>query len=209
MAVSFDNVAPYYDTLVRLIFGKAVHKAQTCFLDQIPDQATVLILGGGTGWVLREVLQRKPGVQIDYVDASAAMVHLARKRGTTQTSAAQVRFICGTEADLPPEAKYDAILTFFVLDVQPNDAALCATTKTLYQHLKKPGLWLFADFRPQKIWWHTGMVRLMFLFFRLTANFTHDRLPAYDQAFAQLGLCQKQSALFYGRLIGSAVYRAV
>ncbi len=208
-AVSFNRVAPFYDLLARLVFGKAITKAQTCFLDQIPTAASVLIIGGGTGWVLEEVLRRKQANRVDYVEASEAMLQLAQKKYQAMAGhhQATVHFISGTECSIPARAQYDVVLTFFVLDVQPDDDTLYKMMHTLHTHLKPSGLWLFADFKPQNCWWHKALVKLMFWFFWLTCHLAHKQVPDYERAFSKLQLRKTSTAYFYGQLIHSVVYR--
>ena len=75
----FDAVAWYYDRLARIVFGKSICRSQTCFLSTLSSTSNILVLGGGTGWWLKEFLQKKPGCRILYVDASPAMLNLAKK----------------------------------------------------------------------------------------------------------------------------------
>ncbi len=208
---SFDNIAPVYDRLARGVFGKAIVRAQTHFLDRVPDNAQVLIVGGGTGWILTELLQRSTAQHIDYVEASAQMLRLAQHRyqcfGSKPAGDTQVRFIQGTEQNLPPENYYDVVITFFVLDMYQGKA-LKHMMQKLYALLKPDGYWLFSDFQisNNRRWWHQPLVSTMFLFFRLTCHLQNRRLPDYDQVFRQLGLIKEEEKAFFGKLIISAVY---
>lgn len=218
---SFDTIAPVYDLLARLVFGKSIVRAQTFFLDTIPPGARVLIIGGGTGWILTKLLQKKTVVRIDYVEASIGMINLARqkyrnfkKKGAASHSPI-VDFIHGTEQNLPSEAQYDVVITFFVLDMYHNEA-LRKMTQKLYGKLISGGSWLFADFKINQkrhgaaiFWrkWHQALVNLMFLFFRLTCNLQNRKLPDYDHAFSQLPLAREKTKTFFRQLIVSEVYR--
>ena len=75
----FNWIAPYYDTLTCLVFGNTIWKAQTGYLNYVPPHATVLVLGGGSGKWLRDLLQRNETCQICFVEASSKMVELAKK----------------------------------------------------------------------------------------------------------------------------------
>ena len=46
----FNSIAPVYDALATLVFGRSIRNAQLCFLGDIGYRGKVLILGGGTGW---------------------------------------------------------------------------------------------------------------------------------------------------------------
>ncbi|NJM24788.1 MAG: hypothetical protein HC859_03975 [Bacteroidia bacterium] len=70
----FDILAPHYDWMAALVYGSSIRKAQLCFAGHIPDGASVLILGGGTGWYLRALMKRRPTCKVHYVEASKKMI---------------------------------------------------------------------------------------------------------------------------------------
>ncbi|UOQ74624.1 class I SAM-dependent methyltransferase [Hymenobacter cellulosilyticus] len=123
----FDRVAPFYDPLARLVFGNALQRAQQAALAGLPaGRPRVLIIGGGSGWVLGEVLQRRPDSRVLYLEASAMM--LAKSRATllhtTPDRAAQVEFRLGTEQDLRPTSRSTCLSpSFFSTCLSP---AACA-----------------------------------------------------------------------------------
>ena len=49
MPANYDNSAWFYDRLSRVVYGKAIVRAQVYLLKEIPAGSTVLIAGGGTG----------------------------------------------------------------------------------------------------------------------------------------------------------------
>lgn len=218
LSPSFDAVAPIYDTLARLVFGRSVERAQTYFLKTMPANANVLIIGGGTGWIIQKLLQNRQLNRIDYVEASSKMIQLAQRKYNQVRKQqnvdlqAKVNFIHGTEKNLPQDIVYDTILTFFVLDTQ-SETALHSMMTILYTSLKKSGMWLFADFKisrkKHERWWHLLLVRMMFLFFRLTCHLQNKQLPDYDKAFATLKLIKEKEKSFYSNLVISEVYRKI
>jgi ubiquinone/menaquinone biosynthesis C-methylase UbiE len=81
MAANFNNSAWFYDNLSRLVYGKALINAQVYLLQYIPTDSKILIVGGGTGWVLEELTKIHPsGLSITYVEVSANMMALSNKR---------------------------------------------------------------------------------------------------------------------------------
>lgn len=110
---NYDSIAWFYDGLSRLVFGNALIKAKLFLLDSIPSNSRLLIVGGGTGWVLEEIAKKHPsGLHITSIDASAKMVALARKRNA---GANQVTFITSTIEDATLVATFDVVLTPFPL----------------------------------------------------------------------------------------------
>ena len=109
----FDFLAPVYDWIARLVFGKAITDSQTFFLNRIPQQADVLILGGGTGWLLEKISEQNKSCRIVYVDLSQQMIEKSKLRTTKD----EVSFVQGTISDVPMDAKFDVVITNFYLDL--------------------------------------------------------------------------------------------
>jgi len=83
MAANFNNSAWFYDPLSRVVYGKALVNAQSWLLNYIPKKANVLIVGGGTGWILEELTRIHPDdLTITYVEIAANMIALSEKRIT-------------------------------------------------------------------------------------------------------------------------------
>ena len=205
---SFDFVARFYDPLAWLVFGSALRRAQQAALAYLPLGAPyVLIVGGGTGWVLGEVLRRRPAARVLYLEASAVMLAKSRVRlrRLDPAQVAQVEFRLGTEANLPPNAQFDALLTFFLLDLFPPNEL-----RVLLQRLQavcKPGApWLVADFCPPSAWWQRLLLATMYWFFRLTAGIEAQRLPPWPEELARLGLSKQWSKQFFGGMVEAAVF---
>jgi tRNA (cmo5U34)-methyltransferase len=113
----FNWIARFYDPLVKIVFGKHVVNAQTYYLSAIEANSKVLILGGGTGWILKYLHDVQPSSIIYYVEASSKMIALAKKNSAEFTS--RVHFIHGTENTIPSDLKFDMIVTNFYLIYLP------------------------------------------------------------------------------------------
>ena len=70
----FDFLSNKYDFLLSITFGKSIHRSQTHFLPEISAVQSVLLVGGGTGKLLVDVLDNCPKAQIQYVDISPLMI---------------------------------------------------------------------------------------------------------------------------------------
>ncbi|SDJ87514.1 Methyltransferase domain-containing protein [Catalinimonas alkaloidigena] len=209
MTGNFDRIAPWYDGLAALVFGNRLRRAQAQFLHYIPPHSRVLVLGGGSGWLLEQVLRLHPAVSVVYLEASHAMLEAARQR--TQPLAHQrVEFRQGTETDLHPQETFDVVLTFFVLDLFTNQALPTAMLR-LYQALRPGGHWLFTDFdwpeRRPAFWWEQGLIWGMYRFFGVVSEVCARQLPPYRAAFEALPL-QCRASVQRG-LLHSAVWQKV
>lgn len=61
------------------MYGHGLQRAQQSLLPYIPDKARVLVLGGGSGWILQQRLQTGKALTIVCLDASPAMLRRARQ----------------------------------------------------------------------------------------------------------------------------------
>jgi len=207
---NFNFVAPFYDQLAGLIFGKSIKRAQTWLLPFIPENATVLLIGGGTGWLLTEILAQTKAAKIVYLEASEKMLELSKKRYALgqKNSTTEVEFRLGTETSLAPSETFEVIITPFLLDLfLPEN--LAELMQNLYQYLKPNGLWLVADFDPKNAikFWQKSLLTVMVQFFKLTANLQSNELPDLEKAFSNFPLKLISKAHFYHNLIFAAAYR--
>jgi SAM-dependent methyltransferase len=204
----FDQVAWCYDALAGLVFGPALKKAQRAALAGLPTGAPhVLILGGGTGWVLTEVLRRRPRATVLYLEASLNMLARARTRLVREQprAAAQVEFRHGTQDYLQPTDCFDAVVTFFVLDCLPSADFVPALARL--RAAQRPGApWLLADFRSAQRGWRRVLLMLMYAFFRLTTGLRAQELPDLRQALGSLGLKPTRSATFFAGAVEAVVF---
>ena len=112
----FDVIAPVYDSLANIVFWGSIRKAQLCYLNEIPDGGRVLILGGGTGWLLVDLLRVNPKCEIWYIEASSRMIHIARSN-ISSAQTASIHFVHGTQQQLPLHLKFDAVIANFYFDL--------------------------------------------------------------------------------------------
>jgi tRNA (cmo5U34)-methyltransferase len=210
MAVNFDRVAPFYDSLARMVFGKALQQSQLYTLDHIPGQASVLILGGGTGWYLRKLLQQKQVSKIVYIEASEVMLKLSRRKTSDWLNTAQVEFRWGTESSLQAGERFDVIVTHFVLDLFTAPQVRNMIT-LLSKALQPGGIWLCSDFElcrkePGYVW-KKSLVKAMYLFFGSLSRVEARILPDIHGLFTACHFRSVAEASFYHQLIKSRVYR--
>ncbi|MCA8829154.1 class I SAM-dependent methyltransferase [Hymenobacter pini] len=206
----FDAVAAFYDALARLVYGPSLRQAQQAALEAgLPVGAgRVLVIGGGTGWVLGETLRRTPTARILYLEASPQM--LTRSRHWLQQyhpqQMAQVEFRLGTEAALLPSEQFAAILTFFFLDLFAPER-LRAIVERLHTVLAPAGVWLLADFGSPRRWWHRVLLRMMYWFFGFTTGISGRQRPPIETELRRLGLHQQLVGQFFGQMVEASVWR--
>jgi ubiquinone/menaquinone biosynthesis C-methylase UbiE len=114
MAANYNNSAWFYDHLSKLIYGKALIRSQVYLLKLIPAKSRILIVGGGTGWILEEIAKIHPsGLVITYIEVAPKMVGLSRKRNAGNN---EVIFINDAIENVPVRNDFDVIITPFLFD---------------------------------------------------------------------------------------------
>jgi len=197
----FDKIASMYDGLARLVFGESIRQAQTCFLNDIPPQSKVLILGGGSGWLLTQLLRLKPECEIWYIEASEKMIELAK----ATVNSNHIHFIYGTEDSIPTLIQFDVVITAFYLDLF-TEKSLGVVVKKIQNKVKPDGIWLVTDFVGNKKWWQNILLGMMYRFFRVLCGIEAVGLPNWNQSLVSQDLVKRKSRFFYRAFIESTVY---
>ncbi|MEM7037992.1 MAG: class I SAM-dependent methyltransferase [Bacteroidota bacterium] len=217
MSKGFDRLARVYDPLARLVYGRAIPKAQFAVLQVIPEDGRVLVVGGGTGWFLLELLKARKPEFVLYVDASAEMCRRAKALVDEKMPelAGSVEYYPGTLEELETEPEmggkhdFDAVCTHFFLDMFEGEV-LSGECQRIEKRLKQDAVWTLADFRYPKrfpmrqigglmIW---GMYR----FFRWTCGIQARRLGDFEGEIEGLGFSKRQDERFYAGMIRSTVF---
>jgi ubiquinone/menaquinone biosynthesis C-methylase UbiE len=204
---NYDPIANYYDLLSRLVFGRTEIRAQVEMLGYLQAGSRVLVVGGGTGWILEEFAAIYPdGLHITYVEPSDRMMALAKKRDWRDNT---VLFVQLPVERFVTEDRYDCILTGFVFDnFCPELTEM--VIGLLHPLLKDRGYWLFADFycpKKEGKLWQQVMLRSMYLSARLILKVEASRLTDTEPLFALAGYRQVWTGFHYGRFIKSIVYQ--
>lgn len=204
MRSGFDLLASSYDSLAYLIFGRSIRTSQCVFINEIDDEASILILGGGTGWILNDIFEKKPKVRITFVDNSSAMIDKAKSTVKKQWID-NVNFIQGTYHSMILRKKYNVIFTAFFLDMFPQDELEKLMHDISNLHEEK-GIWLFTDFKITKNVLQQLLLKIMYLFFVLTCKIEAKGLSDFEGAFHKNQYRLKTSKLFFRGMIESKVY---
>jgi ubiquinone/menaquinone biosynthesis C-methylase UbiE len=200
----FDVLAPLYDRFASLVYGSAIHEAQLFFLKAIPSSANVLILGGGTGWLLAELLKMQPEAKVWYIEASVKMLEQAQRKLSEQQKS-QVKFIHGTEDSIPREIQFHAVITGFYLDLF-LPATLRRVIDTIAASLVPGSVWLVSDFIARKVWWQRILLKVMYTFFRWCCGIEAKQLPPWEQYMTAHGWELREEQLFFHGFIKSVRY---
>ncbi|MDQ3392539.1 MAG: class I SAM-dependent methyltransferase [Bacteroidota bacterium] len=207
----FDAVAPIYDFLANLIFQKNIFHSQLIYITKIPANAEILIIGGGTGKIVNEILKVNPQVKITYVESSKKMLKISISR-IDKADRAKIDFLHGDENSLLSfnKASFDIIITNFFLDVFPADQ-LIQVMQFLKNVLKENGKWIHTDFinpKNEKFpYLISALIKAMYLFFRTFCQLEGKELLNFKTYFQNLGFQEEESHLFFHKMISAEYYK--
>ncbi len=190
-----DPLAPWYRPLETLAFGGALQRCRTALLPWAlagggapPRRA--LLLGEGDGRFGAALLARRPGLAVEVVDASAAMLRRARGRypagGNVRFHHAEARAWLrdrGEQVRRGTAGGFDLVATLFFLDCF-SDAELPGLLGEIAGVLTPDARWLVADFRqPPGRGFQARRARaslgVMYAFFRWTTGLRTRQLADF------------------------------
>lgn len=204
---NYDSIAGSYDALSRLVFFKAQVNAQIRQLHYIEAGSRILIVGGGTGWILEEISKIHPeGLDITYVELSGKMLDRARKRNYGRN---QVLFLHANIEEFKCEEHFDVIHTAFLFDNFEVGAAVWVF-HLLLLNLEPGGIWLYTDFKiepGERSGWKPVMLKIMYAFFSRVADVDATRLPPMDQFFSNNDCELIDEERYYKGFIESKVFQ--
>ncbi|GAB4025482.1 class I SAM-dependent methyltransferase [Spirosoma gilvum] len=206
MGGNFNAIAPIYDALAFMVFGRTLQQAQLIWLNRIPTGATILIVGGGTGWLLQQVLTRCQPRQVVYLETSSQMLARASRRILDQSVMGSVEFRLGDETSLTENDQFDVIMTPFVLDLFTASFLQTTFVPRLYRVLKPGGFWLVTDFVSTVRWWQQALLWLMIRFFRVAAGIQIRQLANWQLVLAKTGLALREQKHRFQGMVASEVW---
>lgn len=196
MKNNYDHIANYYDRLSRFVFNNAQVSVQISQLQYIPQRSSILIVGGGSGWILKELYAlHQEGLTITYVELSTKMINQAKR---LHHHGNKIHFINAAIENFNTADTYDVIMTAFLFDNFKAEKARMVFSK-LHYFLRKGGHWLYSDFSfdaQRKSWWQHFLLKTMYLFFKLIARVEANALPEMQPLFKKknYGLISKKKA---------------
>ena len=206
MNPDFNIVARPYDFISRLVFGNSLVEAQVSSLHVIRPDSHILIVGGGTGWILEEITKiHSSRLKISYVENSSAMIDLSKKRNWQQNT---VAFFHQPIQDFHIDKPFDVIITPFFFDLFKQDE-IGLMFSGLDKKLNKDGLWLYTDFIPEKYQihvWQKILLKTMYFFFGITSKVEARELIDMDLYFTKV-YTKISENWFYGRFVRAVVFQ--
>ncbi len=205
MEKGYDNAAPFYDQLSRLVFGSSLLMAQRWLVQHIPPSASILIVGGGTGIILEEIAAiHGCGLAIDYIEIAPKMMARARRR---QCANNRVNFIEAAVQDVDFAVKeYDVVITAFLFD-SFTEQRMQTVFSAIDRALTRDGRWFYSDFVDTGKPLHKMLLWSMYSFFRLLGSIQVSQLPGINTCFTRHYYKRTASQTYRNGFIEAVIYQ--
>jgi ubiquinone/menaquinone biosynthesis C-methylase UbiE len=184
----FDRLAPIYDIAVKLCFGNHISQLQRRLLMALPKSQKVLIIGGGSGEILKRLYQIQLVEQVHYVELSEIM---CLKAASKLNDRERARTFFSTSLD-PNQEAFDLIILPFVLDCYSEQEILHMLDR--YRSiLKTNGSVAFIDFNMEPGTAYEPsllkqyFISALYIFFRITTGIPAKSLAPFQRLFHTAG----------------------
>ncbi|HVC89630.1 MAG TPA: class I SAM-dependent methyltransferase [Acidobacteriaceae bacterium] len=210
---NFDPLARIYRWMEYLSFGPMLERCRFRFLSQCSESCRALVLGDGDGRFTARLLAAIPAIQVDAIDASAAMLSALRRRVRREHPEADAR-LSTTQADLrrftPSRIGYDLVVSHFFLDCLTEED-VSDLVERLLPHLSEDAIWLVSEFSvAEKGWRRAGsrlLIRFLYFVFFVLTRLHIRRIPNYAEVFRRHGFYRQENANFLDGLLVAEVWK--
>ena len=196
----FDGITWCYDFMAKLIFWGRLHRASIQWFDTLNTSDTVVVLGGGSGKILKYLTHVEAVI---YIEKSHKMIKLAKL-----SAPENVQFICADflKYDLNSESTHVVICPFFLDLFAPTQ--LEEVLRKIARILKKKGSLFVSDFQ-YTTWWSKQLIKLMYVFFGITTRISARELVSLDNLILARGFENRTYLALKDGMIFSKAYTKV
>lgn len=194
MSDAYSLLAPIYQPLSRLVFGRDLIYANQAFLEGIIGKK-LLIIGGGDGAAYREF---RGNMQGEFWDKSPSMTQLASRN--LATSGLTIR--TGT---WPGIGKFDRIYLPFVLDTL-TDLEIEEILFQVWKSLNVDGQVIISDFYTPQTYLQRLIQGMMIVSFRILVKHLRNDLPNISENMKAAGFSIIREKIWRHGWIRAQVY---
>ena len=194
----FNLLAPIYDGVVFLFFGKAFSRLQQQLFSDLASAEKCLIIGGGSGEVLKNAIHQNLASEYYYAELSDRMIEKTKTRISRLNHPSSIEF--SNDWTTWKEQSFDVIILPFVLDCY-SETELQSLISKLVSCLSPKGKILFIDFNQEAEFGYeahfakAGFITLLYAFFNIVTGISAKKLPAFNQLFMSQGLIAEKRIL--------------
>lgn len=190
-AVDFKSVGRWYGWAAQLATLGAYRRAMYLVGKQMPQQGSLLVPGGGTGWFACRLARMRPNAQVVYFDPTPTMAARAQRLKNRH----RLPNLHIHHSSTPPMAlaPYAAAAVLFVFDVFTQHQAHIFA-KQLAKALSRQSVVWVADYGTPTQRWQKVFVKLMYGFFKpWLPNLQTNQVPNIALAMQQVGFVPVES----------------
>jgi SAM-dependent methyltransferase len=177
MKDDYSFIAPFYNQLVRLVFGNQLTEAKTCFSSSLEGKK-ILIIGGGVGLDYSSFQSQLRG---EYWELSRSM--LSKAKDNLKNS--QLEFHLGYY-EFQVGDQFDEVWLHFVLDTM-TDGELDIFLDEIKKSITPAGQLYLADFFEPQTKFQQVLHKTMIQFFRWVTSHRRKNIPDYEKIFIEKG----------------------
>lgn len=202
---NYDRIAGIYDLMATVIFFGAISEAKKHYMSLVASKSKILLVGGGTGKILKHLNQLNIPITVDFLEPSFKMITKAKERADGLPNL-HINYIQNKLDSFESAGQYDCICSFFFLDIfQKSD--LIDSVKKFSKMLSTNGFLLVSDFQiKNNLWWQKALSGLMHVFFRITTNLQSKGLKDINSYLCKSHFINIDRTQFFNGFIFSAVY---
>lgn len=206
----FDLVAPFYDSVLKFVFGKSIHKLEAEFIAQLQAKPNCLVIGGGSGRILEPFIKHEKATNYFYADFSDEMIAKTKRRFSNYETLPSISY--ANDWRTFDQTSFDFIVLPFILDCY-GEAKIQSLVQELSSKLSPQGEIIFVDFNLEteygfrKSWWKVQFIHLLYFFFNLISAVDTKRLAPFNQIFFELNFCACNRVLIHDGWIQATSFR--
>jgi SAM-dependent methyltransferase len=210
----FNRLARLYRWMELFSFGPFLALTRGTFVGRLTQSQRALVLGDGDGRFTARLLRANPSVQIDAVDASAAMLEALLSRAEPDEDRVRIH-LADIRAWQPPPPivapPHDLVATHFFLDCLTTQEVQSLSAK-LRGGVSPSALWVVSEFAIPSGWFGRfiarPVVRSLYFSFGLLTGLTVHSLPDHASALRQAGFTLLESRSRLGGLLTAELWSA-
>jgi 2-polyprenyl-3-methyl-5-hydroxy-6-metoxy-1,4-benzoquinol methylase len=198
----YNFIAPLYDLLKRIVFGKTLDRATSHHVKTIQPDAQILVVGGGTGAVLKDF---GPNQTIQYVDSSSSMI----LRAQNQVVSCHVTYHHTKFEDFKTKLNFDTIILPFFLD-QFNDSEISDIISTCNALLNMDGILIVSDFKPIENltkWYQKLLLKTVIVFFTITTRHRVRKIFNSSEVIQDSNFQCIKTNFFYSGMVFASIWK--
>jgi len=209
----YNRIAVFYDLAARIFFSNKINKSQVALLPFLPDFKCCLILGGGSGYFLQQILSQHKTARFVYVDLSDRMIEMAKNRIKRKfpEELHRIEFRCASVEDVKNES-FDLIVCNYFLDLFTDEEVDLLLERFYSEILSSRGYVYFTDFAiPESRWIMKkvteALLKMLYFIFRIATSIRSTRLPNFPLLFKKNNFNVLHADSFSGGIMVSAIYK--